>query len=121
MQDEDSLAGTLSSASCNIGTMKHNFATQYLKAYDNCCYPFRVTTIRDAEHRNVSEVVSFTTRGCEPDPPLAPKLISRTKNSLNLQWKRLGFQPKYNGEDLSCIVRNLQRNTAYTFHVCGMI
>ena len=35
----------------------------------------------------MSEVVSFTTRGCEPDPPLAPKLINRTKNSLNLQWK----------------------------------
>ncbi|KAK7796205.1 hypothetical protein U0070_004615, partial [Myodes glareolus] len=177
---------------------------------------YKVTTIRDAEHRNVSEVVSFTTRGCEPDPPLAPKLISRTKNSLNLQWKGkgeefkicysgpmkqhkifqltastkysfrlaaknhfgssnfseiavfytsgntppaplppklkeagvyslwlewcaptnpnpndtltyvlemeeprsgLGFKPKYNGEDLSCIVKNLQRNTTYKFRI----
>ncbi|EDL14052.1 mCG140795, partial [Mus musculus] len=42
-----------------------------------------VTIIRGAEHRSVSEVVSFTTPGCEPDPPLA----SRTKNSLSLQWK----------------------------------
>ncbi|KAL1766812.1 fibronectin type III domain containing protein 3C1 isoform X1, partial [Sigmodon hispidus] len=50
-------------------------------------YFLRVTTIRDSEHRSVSEVVSFTTPGCEPDPPLAPQLISRTKNSLNLQWK----------------------------------
>ncbi|CAH6780044.1 LOC101827110 [Phodopus roborovskii] len=197
-------------------------------------YFLRVTTIRDEEHRSVSEVVSFTTPGCEPDPPLAPKLISRTKNSLNLQWKGssdngskissfllewdegkgeefkscysgpmkqhkifklrastkysfrlaaknnfglsnfseiaifytsgntppaplppklkeagvyslslqwcaptnpnpndtltyvlemeepksgLGFKPKYNGEDLSCTVRNLQRNTAYKFRI----
>ncbi|XP_055448329.1 fibronectin type III domain containing protein 3C1-like [Psammomys obesus] len=50
-------------------------------------YFLRVTTIRGTEHRSVSEVVSFTTPGCEPDPPLAPKLINRTKNSLNLQWK----------------------------------
>ncbi|XP_038955667.1 fibronectin type III domain containing protein 3C1 isoform X2 [Rattus norvegicus] len=50
-------------------------------------YFLRVAIIRDGEHRNVSEVVSFTTPGCEPDPPLAPTLISRTKNSLNLQWK----------------------------------
>jgi hypothetical protein len=53
----------------------------------NLCSPFRVTTMRGAEHRSVSEVVSFTTPGCEPDPPLAPTLISRTKNSLSLQWK----------------------------------
>nr|BAE26844.1 unnamed protein product [Mus musculus] len=50
-------------------------------------YFLRVTTMRGAEHRSVSEVVSFTTPGCEPDPPLAPTLISRTKNSLSLQWK----------------------------------
>ncbi|OBS65086.1 hypothetical protein A6R68_06363, partial [Neotoma lepida] len=179
-------------------------------------YFLRVTTIRDTQHRSMSEVVSFTTLGCEPDPPLAPTLISRTKNSLNLQWKGkgeefkscysgpmkqhkifkltastkysfrlaaknsfgfsnfsetavfytsgntppaplppklkeagvyslslewcaptnpnpndtltyvlemeeprsgLGFKPKYNGEDLSCTIRNLQRNTAYKFRI----
>uniref|UniRef100_A0A8C0GNC4 Fibronectin type-III domain-containing protein n=1 Tax=Chelonoidis abingdonii TaxID=106734 RepID=A0A8C0GNC4_CHEAB len=36
---------------------------------------------------SVSELVSFTTESCEPDPPAAPKLINRTKNSLSLQWK----------------------------------
>uniref|UniRef100_A0A8C5KV25 Fibronectin type III domain containing protein 3C1-like n=1 Tax=Jaculus jaculus TaxID=51337 RepID=A0A8C5KV25_JACJA len=50
-------------------------------------YFLRVTTIRSSEHRTVSEVVSFTTPGCEPDPPLAPRLIKRSKSSLNLQWK----------------------------------
>ncbi|XP_040855528.1 fibronectin type III domain containing protein 3C1-like [Ochotona curzoniae] len=49
-------------------------------------YFLRVTTIRDPEHRTVSEVVSFTTPGCEPDPPLPPKLVNRSKSSLNLQW-----------------------------------
>uniref|UniRef100_A0A8C9PAS8 Fibronectin type-III domain-containing protein n=1 Tax=Spermophilus dauricus TaxID=99837 RepID=A0A8C9PAS8_SPEDA len=50
-------------------------------------YFLRVTTIRGSGHRTVSEVSSFTTPGCEPDPPLAPKLINRSKSSLNLQWK----------------------------------
>uniref|UniRef100_A0A8C7CDQ8 Fibronectin type-III domain-containing protein n=1 Tax=Neovison vison TaxID=452646 RepID=A0A8C7CDQ8_NEOVI len=50
-------------------------------------YFIRITTIRSSAHRNMSEVVSFTTPGCEPDPPLAPRLINRSKSSLNLQWK----------------------------------
>ncbi|XP_034884513.1 fibronectin type III domain containing protein 3C1-like [Mirounga leonina] len=50
-------------------------------------YFIRITTIRSSAHRTMSEVVSFTTPGCEPDPPLAPKLINRSKSSLNLQWK----------------------------------
>uniref|UniRef100_A0A5F9DPQ2 Fibronectin type-III domain-containing protein n=1 Tax=Oryctolagus cuniculus TaxID=9986 RepID=A0A5F9DPQ2_RABIT len=45
-----------------------------------------VTTIRDSQQRTVSEVVSFSTPGCEPDPPLPPTLINRSKSSLNLQW-----------------------------------
>uniref|UniRef100_A0A8C6RUT6 Fibronectin type III domain containing protein 3C1-like n=1 Tax=Nannospalax galili TaxID=1026970 RepID=A0A8C6RUT6_NANGA len=197
-------------------------------------YFLRVTAESGSEHRIVSEVITFTTSGCEPDAPLAPKLINRTKNSLNLQWKAsnnngskissfllewdegkgedfkscytgtmrqyeifklnastkysfrlaaknnfglsnyseiavfytsgnmppaplppklkeagifslslewcaptnsnpndtltyvlemdeaksgLGFKPKYNGEDLSCTIRNLQRNTAYKFRM----
>ncbi|XP_059013823.1 fibronectin type III domain containing protein 3C1-like isoform X1 [Mustela lutreola] len=50
-------------------------------------YFIRITTIRSSAHRIMSEVVSFTTPGCEPDPPLAPRLINRSKSSLNLQWK----------------------------------
>ncbi|XP_062039566.1 fibronectin type III domain containing protein 3C1-like isoform X1 [Lepus europaeus] len=49
-------------------------------------YFLRVTTIRDSQQRTVSEVVSFSTPGCEPDPPLPPTLINRSKSSLNLQW-----------------------------------
>ncbi|XP_041502649.1 fibronectin type III domain containing protein 3C1-like [Microtus oregoni] len=77
-------------------------------------YFLRVTTIRDTEHRNVSEVVSFTTRGCEPDPPLAPKLISRTKNSLNLQWK----DSKDNGSKISSFLLEWDEGKGEEFKSC---
>ncbi|XP_026633221.1 fibronectin type III domain containing protein 3C1-like [Microtus ochrogaster] len=77
-------------------------------------YFLRVTTIRDAQHRNVSEVVSFATRGCEPDPPLAPKLISRTKNSLNLQWKG----SKDNGSKISSFLLEWDEGKGEEFKIC---
>ncbi|XP_012667259.1 fibronectin type III domain containing protein 3C1-like [Otolemur garnettii] len=58
-----------------------------LNLQPSMAYFLRVTTIRSSKHRTMSEVVSFTTPGCEPDPPLPPKLINRSKSSLNLQWK----------------------------------
>ncbi|XP_049986428.1 fibronectin type III domain containing protein 3C1-like [Alexandromys fortis] len=73
-----------------------------------------VTTIRDAGHRNVSEVVSFTTRGCEPDPPFAPKLISRTMNSLNLQWKG----SKDNGSKISSFLLEWDEGKGEEFKSC---
>ncbi|XP_073455214.1 fibronectin type-III domain-containing protein 3A-like isoform X2 [Aquarana catesbeiana] len=36
---------------------------------------------------SISELVSFTTESCEPDSPAPPKLLTRTRNCLNLQWK----------------------------------
>ncbi|XP_075813044.1 fibronectin type III domain containing protein 3C1-like [Microtus pennsylvanicus] len=77
-------------------------------------YFLRVTTIRDAQHRNLSEVVSFTTRGCEPDPPLAPKLISRTMNSLNLQWKG----SKDNGSKISSFLLEWDEGKGEEFKIC---
>lgn len=35
---------------------------------------------------SASEAAVFTTPGCEPDAPLPPKCIARTKNSLQLRW-----------------------------------
>lgn len=29
-----------------------------------------------------------------------------------------GFQPQYNGDELSCTLRNLRRSTSYKFRVC---
>uniref|UniRef100_A0A8C0IQ08 Fibronectin type-III domain-containing protein n=1 Tax=Chelonoidis abingdonii TaxID=106734 RepID=A0A8C0IQ08_CHEAB len=47
----------------------------------------RISATSSSIKESVSELVSFTTESCEPDPPAAPKLINRTKNSLSLQWK----------------------------------
>lgn len=35
---------------------------------------------------SASEAAIFTTPSCEPDQPLPPKLLARTKNSLQLRW-----------------------------------
>ncbi|XP_041910266.1 LOW QUALITY PROTEIN: fibronectin type III domain containing protein 3C1-like [Arvicola amphibius] len=77
-------------------------------------YFLRVAAIRGTEHRNVSEVVSFTTRGCEPDPPHAPKLISRTKASLNLQWKA----SKNNGSKISSFLLQWDEGKGEEFKSC---
>ncbi|KAM4817917.1 fibronectin type III domain containing protein 3C1-like [Thomomys bottae] len=50
-------------------------------------YFLRVAVRRGSNFKIVSEVVHFTTQGCEPDRPNAPKLINRSKSTLNLQWK----------------------------------
>ncbi|XP_028570532.2 fibronectin type-III domain-containing protein 3A [Podarcis muralis] len=50
-------------------------------------YHVRVIASSSTTKEAVSELVTFTTDSCEPDPPAAPKVINRTKNSLNLQWK----------------------------------
>ncbi|XP_025022128.1 fibronectin type-III domain-containing protein 3A [Python bivittatus] len=50
-------------------------------------YHVRVLASGHSTKESVSELVSFTTESCEPDPPAAPKVVNKTKNSLTLQWK----------------------------------
>ncbi|ETE62163.1 Fibronectin type-III domain-containing protein 3a, partial [Ophiophagus hannah] len=50
-------------------------------------YHVRVSASGHSTKESVSELVSFTTESCEPDPPAAPKVVNKTKNSLTLQWK----------------------------------
>nr|XP_060612241.1 fibronectin type-III domain-containing protein 3a-like isoform X1 [Anolis sagrei ordinatus]XP_060612243.1 fibronectin type-III domain-containing protein 3a-like isoform X1 [Anolis sagrei ordinatus] len=50
-------------------------------------YHVRVSASSSSTKETVSELASFTTESCEPDPPGAPKVVNKTKNSLNLQWK----------------------------------
>ncbi|XP_060688593.1 fibronectin type-III domain-containing protein 3A-like [Hemiscyllium ocellatum] len=50
-------------------------------------YHVRVAAICNSVKGSISEVASFTTEISKPDAPAPPKLISRTKNSLSLQWK----------------------------------
>ncbi|KAK7795046.1 hypothetical protein U0070_023223, partial [Myodes glareolus] len=75
-----------------------------------------VTTIRDAEHRNVSEVPSSYTSGNTPPAPLPPKLKEAGVYSLWLEL-RLGFKPNTWKQSL-LHVRNLQRHTTYKFGFC---
>uniref|UniRef100_V9K7K8 Fibronectin type-III domain-containing protein 3a n=2 Tax=Callorhinchus milii TaxID=7868 RepID=V9K7K8_CALMI len=50
-------------------------------------YHVRVSGTYSSVKGSPSELASFTTEISEPDPPAPPKLINRTKNTLNFQWK----------------------------------
>ncbi|XP_048400439.1 fibronectin type-III domain-containing protein 3A-like isoform X1 [Stegostoma tigrinum] len=50
-------------------------------------YHVRVAAICNSVKGSISEAANFTTEISKPDTPALPKLISRTKNSLSLQWK----------------------------------
>ncbi|KAM7045554.1 fibronectin type III domain containing protein 3C1-like [Molossus nigricans] len=79
-------------------------------------YFVRITTIRGSTHKTVSEVVSFTTPGCEPDPPLAPTLINRSKSSLNLQWKGSND----NGSKINSFLLEWDEGKDEDFKICYM-
>lgn len=51
-------------------------------AYLQC----RVRALLDDICGTSTEPVKFRTHSSEPDTPSAPKLTSRTKNSINLKW-----------------------------------
>ncbi|XP_072914559.1 fibronectin type-III domain-containing protein 3A-like isoform X2 [Hemitrygon akajei] len=50
-------------------------------------YHVRISAMCNSVKGSASEPTSFTTAIIEPDCPAPPKLTSRTKNSLSLQWK----------------------------------
>uniref|UniRef100_A0A7N8XX76 Fibronectin type-III domain-containing protein 3A n=1 Tax=Mastacembelus armatus TaxID=205130 RepID=A0A7N8XX76_9TELE len=86
-----------------------------------------------------SEVVDLFTSGSVPLAPFPPELEMAGVTWLCLKWQRptsspkeddiyyilemeeegsgYGFQPSYDGEELSCTVRNLHRSTKYKFRV----
>ena len=45
-----------------------------------------MSSLLDDLKGDLTEQVSFRTESCEPDPPAAPKLSTRTKTSLLLKW-----------------------------------
>lgn len=49
-------------------------------------YVVRLQVHYEHLHGNASEPQVFTTPPCEPDQPLPPRLVMRTKNSLHLRW-----------------------------------
>lgn len=49
-------------------------------------YTVRLQVYLDQLHGTPTEPTVFNTPGCEPDVPAPPKLLARTKNTLQLRW-----------------------------------
>ncbi|XP_052868778.1 fibronectin type III domain-containing protein 3B [Anopheles cruzii] len=49
-------------------------------------YTVRLQVYLEQLHGQPTEATVFETPGCEPDVPAPPKLLARTKNSLQLRW-----------------------------------
>ncbi|KAM4796076.1 fibronectin type-III domain-containing protein 3A [Rhinophrynus dorsalis] len=102
-------------------------------------YTFRLAAKNDMGMSGFSEEALFYTSGSAPTMPASPTLIKAEISSLSVQWTKpsgtpsdegisyilemedetsgYGFKPKYNGDDLTCTVRNLRRSTKYKFRV----
>lgn len=59
-------------------------------------YTVRLQVYLDQLHGTPTEPTVFITPGCEPDVPAPPKLLARTKNSLQLRWNA----PADNGSNI---------------------
>ncbi|XP_034024342.1 LOW QUALITY PROTEIN: fibronectin type-III domain-containing protein 3A [Thalassophryne amazonica] len=104
-------------------------------------YSFRLAAKNDMGVSEFSEVVDLFTSCSVPLTPLPPELVKAGVTWLCLQWQRptgspkeddiyyvlemdeeclgYGFQTSYDGEELSCTVRNLHRSTKYKFRVAA--
>ncbi|KAF3816165.1 hypothetical protein GH733_014754 [Mirounga leonina] len=122
--------------SCYMGTMKQH---KILKLNASTKYSFRLAAKNNFGLSDFSEIAIFHTSGTMPPTPPPPKLKEAGVCNLSLEWcaptntspndsltyvlemeeagSGLGFKPKYNGEDLSCTIRNLQRSTTYKFRI----
>nr|XP_046245652.1 fibronectin type-III domain-containing protein 3A isoform X2 [Scatophagus argus] len=104
-------------------------------------YSFRLSAKNDMGVSEFSEVVDLFTSCSVPLPPFPPEQEMAGVTWLCLKWQRpasspkeddicyilemeeegsgYGFQPSYDGEELSCTVRNLHRSTKYRFRVAA--
>uniref|UniRef100_A0AAY4D632 Fibronectin type-III domain-containing protein 3A n=1 Tax=Denticeps clupeoides TaxID=299321 RepID=A0AAY4D632_9TELE len=104
-------------------------------------YSFRLAAKNDMGVSEYSEVVDLFTSCSVPATPASPELLKAGVTWLSLQWQRpagspkeddigyvlemeedgsgYGFQPTYDGEELSCTVKNLHRSTKYKFRVAA--
>uniref|UniRef100_A0A4W6CCB2 Fibronectin type-III domain-containing protein 3A n=1 Tax=Lates calcarifer TaxID=8187 RepID=A0A4W6CCB2_LATCA len=104
-------------------------------------YSFRLAAKNDMGVSEFSEVVDLFTSCSVPLPPFPPELEMTGVTWLCLKWQRpssspkeddiyyilemeeegsgYGFQPSYDGDELSCTVRNLHRSTKYRFRVAA--
>ncbi|KAM9317891.1 fibronectin type-III domain-containing protein 3A [Pholidichthys leucotaenia] len=130
--------GTSVFEQCYYGSQKQYRVTKLSPASR---YSFRLAAKNDMGVSEFSEVVDLFTSCSVPLPPFPPELEMAGVTWLCLKWQRpssspkedeinytlemeeegsgYGFQPSYNGEELSCTVRNLQRRTKYKFRVAA--
>lgn len=110
---------------------------QHLRAGQD--YYVSLVAHHDEVHGETTDPVLFTTPAREPDQPSSPKLVSKTKNSLQLRWNA----PNDNGAPIQYIlemnsdaehdfteivktkakqftVSKLQPATCYRFRLCAM-
>uniref|UniRef100_A0A3Q3J929 Fibronectin type-III domain-containing protein 3A n=1 Tax=Monopterus albus TaxID=43700 RepID=A0A3Q3J929_MONAL len=130
--------GTGIYAQCYYGPQKQYRVTKLSPASR---YSFRVAAKNDMGVSEFSEVVDLFTSCSVPLPPFPPELEMAGVTWLCLKWQRptsspkeddifyilemeeegsgYGFQPSYDGDELSCTVRNLHRSTKYKFRVAA--
>ncbi|KAL0972653.1 hypothetical protein UPYG_G00192450, partial [Umbra pygmaea] len=103
-------------------------------------YSFRLAAKNDMGVSEFSEVVDLYTSCSVPPPPLPPELVKAGVTWLCVTWHRpssspkeddiyytleidedegYGFQPRYDGDELTCTVKNLHRSTKYKFRVAA--
>ena len=59
-----------------------------------------------------SDTVSFVTMACEPDQPAAPKLVTRSKTSIQLKWN----SPNDNGAHIQHFILESDEGSSITGH-----
>uniref|UniRef100_A0A671UDA2 Fibronectin type-III domain-containing protein 3A n=1 Tax=Sparus aurata TaxID=8175 RepID=A0A671UDA2_SPAAU len=123
---------------CYYGAQKQYRVTKLSPASR---YSFRLAAKNDMGVSEFSEVVDLFTSCSVPLPPFPPELEMAGVTWLCLKWQRptsspkeddiyyvlemeeegsgYGFQPSYDGDELSCTVRNLHRSTKYKFRVAA--
>ncbi|XP_061575736.1 fibronectin type-III domain-containing protein 3A isoform X1 [Cololabis saira] len=121
---------------CYYGPQKQYRVTKLTPASR---YSFRLAAKNDMGVSEFSEVVDLFTSCSVPLPPFPPELEMAGVTWLCLKWQRpssspkeddiyyilemeeeglgYGFQPRHDGEELSCTVRDLHRSTKYKFRV----
>ncbi|RMB95469.1 hypothetical protein DUI87_28092 [Hirundo rustica rustica] len=121
---------------CYYGHLKQYKLT---KLTPSTRYSLRLAAKNDIGMSGFSETVTFGTAGVVPPAPAPPVLLEAGVTWMALGWSPpaggalddsltysldmeeegsgYGFQPQYNGDELSCTLRNLRRSTFYKFRL----
>ncbi|KAJ8368605.1 hypothetical protein SKAU_G00086330 [Synaphobranchus kaupii] len=128
--------GTGEFEQCYYGPQKQYRVTKLSPASR---YTFRLAAKNHVGISGFSEAVDLFTSGSVPAAPLSPELVQAGVTWLCLRWQRpasspaeddifyildveeegsgYGFQPRYDGDELSCTIKSLHRSTKYKLRV----